>query len=179
MTQQADNDLSAQAEAEPPADGAAPDEGTALQQELAEAKAKAAEHLDGWQRALADLANYKKRVERERADAYQNAASAVLTRLLPALDDLDRALKDAPDDPALRQWVEGLRLIQRKLQAMVENEGVTRIEADGAMFDPNWHEAITHDHSDNHSEGQIIEVVRQGYRLGDRVLRPALVRVAK
>jgi len=151
----------------------------ALRQELEAAKAKSAEHLDGWQRARAELANYKKRVERERAEAYQNAAGAVLTRLLPALDDFERAMKDAPDEPAVRQWVEGLSLIQRKLLALVENQGVTRIEAEGAQFDPNWHEAITHDESENHSEGQVIEVVRQGYRMGDRVLRPALVRVAK
>jgi molecular chaperone GrpE len=146
---------------------------------LADCLAKAAENLDGWQRARADLANYKKRVERERAEAYQHTAGTILARLFPVLDDFDRAMKDAPDDPALRQWVEGMALIQRKLQGIVENEGVKRIEAEGEMFDPNIHEAITHDESENHSEGQVIEVVRKGYRLGDRVLRPALVRVAK
>ena len=187
MTHEADTGLPAQAEAPtdaaatPPESEAAGAEAelAALRQELEEAQAKAAEHLDGWQRARADLANYKKRVERERAEAYQTAAGAVLARLLPALDDFERAMKDAPADPAMQQWVEGLSLIQRKLQGLVENEGVTRIEAEGAQFDPNWHEAITHDESQHHSEGQVIEVVRQGYRMGDRVLRPALVRVAK
>ena len=160
-------------------DAAAPDEAAALRQELDEAKARAAEQLDGWQRAVADLANYKKRVERERAEAHQATTSAVITRLLPVLDDFDRAMKDAPTGEDVRQWVEGIALIQRKLHAIVEGVGVERIEAEGAMFDPYWHEAIMHDESENHSEGQVIEVVQQGYRLGDRVLRPALVRVAK
>ena len=177
MTHEAENDLPAQADGQPAAD--APPDVAALQQELAEATAKAAEHLDGWQRAVADLANYKKRIERERAESYQYTAGAIITRLLPALDDLDRAMKDAPGDPALRQWVEGMALIQRKLHSIVENEGVQRIEAKGAQFDPNIHEAVTHDESPDHSEGEVIEVLRQGYRLGERVLRPALVRVAK
>ncbi len=178
MTNEAENTAQAQAEGAPETE-AAPVDVAALQAELAAAQAKAAEHLDGWQRALADLANYKKRVERERAESYQNTAGAILTRLLPVLDDFDRAMKDAPADPGLRQWVEGMALIQRKLHGIVENEGVQRIEAEGTQFDPNVHEAITHDESAEHSEGEVIEVVRQGYRLGERVLRPALVRVAK
>ena len=160
----------------------APDPLAALKQELEAAQAKAAENLEGWQRAAADLANYRKRVERERAEARQATAGAVVARLLPVIDDLDRAMKDAPnaqDAPELMQWLDGIGLIHRKLHAIVENEGVSRIEADGVMFDPNWHEAVTHDESENHKEGQVIEVIRQGYRLGDRVLRPALVRVAK
>ena len=182
--------MTKQAEAEPQADQvealenetapeAAPDELEAARQELDEAKAKAAENLDGWQRAVADLANYKKRVERERAEAHQSTPAAVVTRLLPVLDDFDRAMKDAPAGESVKLWVEGISLIQRKLHNIVEGVGVERIEADGAMFDPYWHEAITHDESENHSEGQVIEVVQHGYRLGDRVLRPALVRVAK
>lgn len=158
---------------------AGPDETAILRQELEAAKAKAAENLDGWQRALADLANYKKRVERERAEAYQMTAAAVIARFLPVLDDFERAMKDAPPGDDIKQWVDGMALIQRKLQTIAENEGMTRIEAEGAMFDPNFHEAVTHDASENHTEGQIIEVLRQGYRMGDRVLRPALVRVAK
>jgi molecular chaperone GrpE len=160
----------------------APDELAELKQQLEAAQAKAAENLDGWQRALADLANYRKRVERERAEARQATAGAVVARLLPVLDDFDRAMKDAPDAqgaPEVQRWIEGIALIQRKLHAIVESEGVTPIEADNAMFDPNWHEAITHDESADHKEGQVIEVIRQGYRMGDRVLRPALVRVAK
>ena len=157
----------------------APDEVATLRQELDEAKAKAAEHLDGWQRAVADLANYKKRVERERTEAHQATTGAVITRLLPAVDDFDRAMKDAPSGESEKQWVEGIGLIQRKLHNIVEGAGVERIEAEGAMFDPYWHEAITHDESENHGEGEVIEVIQQGYRLGERVLRPALVRVAK
>jgi molecular chaperone GrpE len=153
-----------------------------LQQQLEAARAEAARNLDGWQRAQADLANYRKRVERDRAEARQATVADVLRRLLPVLDDLDRALKDAPEaqaSPDLQRWLEGIALIQRKLGALVEAEGAARIEADGAMFDPNWHEAVTHDESADHQEGQVIEVIRSGYRMGDRVLRPALVRVAK
>lgn len=161
----------------------APDELTMLKQELEAAKVKAAENLDGWQRAAADLANYRKRIEREKSDAYQTTTAAVIARILPALDDFDRAMREPfPADEsqgAFQARWDGIALIHRKLQTIVENEGVTRIEADGAMFDPNLHEAVTHDESENHAEGQIIEVLRQGYRMGDRVLRPALVRVAK
>ncbi len=160
-------------------DGAAPDEAAGLRAELEAARAKAAEHLDGWQRAVADLANFKKRVERERAEAHQATTGAVIARLLPVLDDFDRAMKDAPAGEDVRHWVEGIALIQRKLHAIVEGVGVEQIDAEGAMFDPYWHEALTHDESEDHTEGQVIEVVQKGYRLGDRVLRPALVRVAK
>ena len=155
------------------------DETAILSQELEVARAKAADNLDGWQRALAELANYKKRVERERSEVYQMTAAAVIARFLPVLDDFERAMKDAPPGDEIKQWVDGMALIHRKLQSIAENEGVARITAEGAMFDPNFHEAVTHDTSENHTEGQIIEVLRQGYRLGDRVLRPALVRVAK
>ena len=161
------------------ASATAPDELASLRQELEAARAEAAKNLEGWQRSAADFANYKKRVEREKNEMGQTAAGFVIARFLPVLDDFDRAMKEAPADDDARGWVEGLALIHRKLQAVLDNEGVRRMEAEGALFDPNLHEAITHDLSDNHTEGQIIEVVRQGYLIGERVLRPALVRVAK
>lgn len=152
---------------------------TQLKAELEAANAKAAEYLDGWQRARADFANYKKRIEREQADSYQNAAASVLTRVLPALDDFDLALKNAPVDGDAAQWAAGIALVQRKLGALLENEGIKRIEAEGQPFDPNVHEAVIHEESTDHAEGHVVEVLRQGYKLGDRVLRPALVKVAK
>jgi len=167
------------AEATQTAVEAAPDELAGLRQELEAARAKAAENLDGWQRSQADLANYRRRVERERAEAYQMTAAGVIARFLPVLDDFDRAMKDAPSGDDAKQWLEGVVLIQRKLHNLIESEGVTQVEAEGAMFDPNLHEAVTHDESENHAAGQVIEVLRQGYRMGERVLRPALVRVAK
>ncbi len=157
----------------------APSAEDALRKELEAAQAKAAEYLDGWQRARAEFANYKKRVEADRADTYQNAASAVLARYLSVLDDFDRAMKDMPKEGDAAQWAEGIALIHRKFQNTLEAEGVAAIKTEGETFNPSLHEAVTHEESDGHKEGEIIDELRKGYRIGDRVLRPALVRVAK
>jgi molecular chaperone GrpE len=155
----------------------------ALQKELESARAQAAEYLEGWQRARAEFANYKRRVEKEQSEAYQNAASRVIGRFVDVLDDFNRAEQDKPADmsdaTALAKWAAGVSLIQRKLQNILDAEGVERIPAEGLVFDPALHEAVTHEDSDEHEPGQIIGVVRQGYRLGDKIIRPALVRVAK
>jgi molecular chaperone GrpE len=172
-----------------PLDGAAQAEaeGTgalaALQAELDQAKAKSTEYLDGWQRARAEFANYKRRVEKEQSEANQNATARVIGRFLDAIDDFDRAMADRPGEDAgpeaVNRWATGVSLIQRKLQNLLETENVERIQAEGQPFDPNLHEAVTHEDSDSHEAGAIIGVVRQGYRIGERVIRPALVRVAK
>jgi molecular chaperone GrpE len=155
----------------------------ALEKELESAKAQAAEYLEGWQRARAEFANYKRRVEKEQSEAYQNAASRVIGRFVDVLDDFNRAEQDKPADmsdaTALAKWAAGVSLIQRKLQNILDAEGVERIPAEGLVFDPALHEAVTHEDSDGHEPGQIIGVVRQGYRMGDKIIRPALVRVAK
>jgi molecular chaperone GrpE len=153
----------------------------ALQAELAELKAKADEYLDGWQRSRAEFANYKKRIERDQDEARGRAAAALLAKILPIEDDLLRAVRERPpgDGEALRSWSEGIELIQRKLAGLLEAEGVAVIEAEGAVFDPALHEAVTYEASDDHNEGQIIEVIQPGYRLGERILRPARVRVAR
>ncbi len=166
---------------QPPAAEAlpSPDPVSQLQSQLDAANAKAAEYLDGWQRARADFANYKKRVEREQVDAYQNAAVAVLTRMLPVLDDLDLTLKNAPTAGEAAQWATGVALVRRKFVALLENENIKPIEAEGRPFDPNFHEAVVHEESTDHTAGHVVEVLRQGYKLGDRVLRPALVKVSK
>jgi molecular chaperone GrpE len=163
--------------APPPPDGGPTLE--ALQKELEAVKAQAAEYLDGWQRARADFANYKKRVEKEQAETYQLAAGRIIARYLDVLDDFDRAMKDQPAEGDAAQWAMGISLIYRKFQGILEAEGVTRIEAEGQAFDPQLHEAVTHEDSDDHASGHVIAVLRQGYKLGDRVIRPALVRVAK
>ena len=150
-----------------------------LQAELQTAKSQADEYLDGWQRARAEFSNYKKRVEREQAEARDRIAGETLMRFLGVLDDLDRALKDRPSDGDAAAWTEGIELIYRKLSALFIAEGIEAIEAEGTPFDPVLHEALSHEDSQDHVEGQVIEVVRRGYRMGDRVLRPALVRVAK
>ncbi|MGB9800023.1 MAG: nucleotide exchange factor GrpE [Thermanaerothrix sp.] len=150
----------------------------ALKQELERAQQSEKAYFEGWQRERADFINYKKRIEREQSQLAETIAANILKKYLVIVDDLERALKNRPTnvDP---QWLEGIELIYKKLMAILEAEGVKRIPAEGAMFDPNLHEAISHDESPEHESGQIIEVVQQGYTIGDRVLRPALVRVAR
>ncbi len=150
-----------------------------IQTKLNELEKKANEYLDGWQRARAEFANYKKRVEREQAQTYQLASSTVLKKFLDVVDDLERALKNCPPEIGSTEWAQGIELIYRKILSIMESEGVTKLEAEGQQFDPNLHEAISHEQVEGYTEGQIIEVVKQGYRVGDRVLRPAAVRVAR
>jgi molecular chaperone GrpE len=163
------------AQPEAPTDGAL----QGLQQELAAARAKADEYLDGWQRSRAEFANYKKRVERDQAQAHQNAAGSILKRYLAVVDDMERALKNRPKDGEGAVWAEGIELIYRKMLSILESEGVQPMQAQGEMFDPNLHEAVMMEDSDQHESGQVTEVLQQGYMLGDRVLRPAMVRVAR
>ena len=150
-----------------------PDE---LQKQLAEAISLAAEYKDGWQRSVADFQNYKRRVDAEKAETYQTAVGNIIKSYLPVLDDLERALTARPVDLA---WADGIDLICRKLQSILEAEGLKRIEAEGQMFDPNFHEAVSQEPFENYESGQIIAVVRNGYMLGDKVIRPAMVRVAQ
>ena len=152
----------------------------ALQKELADAKARTSEYLDGWQRARAEFANYKKRQESDYANLRALSTSALVAKLLPVLDDLDRATKTLP--PALRDmtWIEGVLLISRKLQLILESEGVKPIEVKpNDVFDPSLHEAVSHDEAEGVESGHVIEELQKGYKLGERVIRPALVRVAR
>lgn len=167
---QADAALDADASAS--ADEAMPDE-------LEQLSAQAAEYLDGWQRARAELANYKKRVERERKDAYKRAAGDILSQFLDVVDDFERALKDLPAEEETASWVQGIELVHRKMKAILDSYGIEPIDAAGQPFDPNLHEAISHEETDLVPEGYVIDVVKQGYRMGDRILRAATVRVAK
>mgnify|MGYP005855536099 CR=1 FL=1 len=150
----------------------------ALQKELEDARKQAADNFDGWQRERADLANYRRLVERDQALLTQNIQGELIKKFLPIQDDLERALKICPPHGEGKDWAEGVALILRKLNAILESYNVERISADGE-FDHNLHEAISLEESSDHPSGQIIEVVEQGYKIGDRVLRPARVRVAK
>ena len=150
-----------------------------LKKELDDIRIKSDEYLDGWQRARAEFANYKKRVEREREQMRENVAGNLLKSFLDVVDDLDRALKNRPQEGPGADWANGIDLIYRKLLSLLASEGVQPIEAAGQAFDPNQHEAITHEPNPDFESGQVIEVVQNGYRLGDRVLRPARVRVAR
>jgi molecular chaperone GrpE len=146
---------------------------------LQEAQHQAAEYLDGWQRARAEFANYKRRSERAMQEHYANAAGSILGRFLSVQDDLERALKDRSEEGDGKAWAEGIELINRKLNSLLEAEGVEPIKAIGERFDPNFHEALSYEDNDEVEDGCVIDVVRQGYMLKERVLRPALVRVAK
>jgi molecular chaperone GrpE len=148
-----------------------------LQRELEETSAKASEHLNNWQRSAADFANYKRRTEEARALAGQFSTSVLISRLLSVLDDFDRALEAVPPE-AHDSWIEGVKLVERKLRGVLEAEGVTQIEALGQPFDPNVHEAVAHEPTADHPDNQVIGEVQRGYRLHDRVIRPSLVRVA-
>lgn len=150
-----------------------------LQAELDEARRKADEYLDGWQRSRAEFSNYKKRIDREQSQIYQQAAGSVIKQFLGIMDDLDRALKSRPGDGEGAAWANGIELINRKLLSILENEGLKPIQAEGQMFDPNFHEAVVSEESQDHESGQVIEVLQQGYLLGEKVLRPARVRVAR
>lgn len=162
-----------------PAEGEAPGVAPALEalnSRLAETQAKADEYRDGWLRAQAEFQNYKKRVERDNDLTYITLKGDIIRKMLPLLDDMERALQNRPANDA---WADGIELIARKLQNTLESEGVKRIEAKGVAFDPNFHEAITHEPSDVVESGHVIDVARNGYTLGERVIRPALVRVAQ
>jgi molecular chaperone GrpE len=147
-----------------------------LQSLLAESEAKAAEYKDGWARSQAEFQNYKKRIERDNELTYASMKGDIIKKVLPVLDDLERALQNRSADDA---WASGIELIARKLQNILESEGVKRIEAQGAAFDPAFHEAISHEPSNEVESEHVIAVVQNGYMLGERVIRPALVRVAQ
>lgn len=159
-------------------EGEATDELAALRMELEEARAKEAEYLDGWQRARAELANARKRFQKEQQQSYSNAKADVLIRLLPIIDDFERAIETLPEDLQDHRWVEGIKLIQCKAQGLLEQEGVAPIDAVGQEFDPFRHQAVTHEPCDDVPEGHVIGQMQRGYRLGDRVLRPCMARVS-
>jgi len=160
-------------------EGEEPSQVEGLQEQLAEAKAEADEYLDGWRRAQAEFSNYKKRQRAEQAKMRELANANLLRKLLPVLDDLERAVVTMPEGIRHLSWSQGLLMIQRKLEAILETEGVEPIDTEGESFDPHYHEAVTHEEMPGYEEGEIIGEVQKGYALGDRVLRPALVRVAK
>jgi molecular chaperone GrpE len=165
-------------EAEAGAEAQAADELNPLAEALAEAEAQAAENLEGWQRAQAEFANYKKRVARDQEMVLANTRGRVIKRYLEVLDDMERALANRPTEGDGAEWGAGVELIYRKFLSFLESEGVTRLDTLGQAFDPNLHEAIAQEDSPDHESGTVIEVLQPGYMLGGRVLRPAVVKVA-
>jgi len=149
----------------------------ALEARLAEADAKRDEYLDLLQRVQADFENYRKRAAREQERLVAHAHERIVRDLLPVLDDLERAL-DAAERHEEAQLVEGVQLVEKALRKALEKEGLAEIETAGA-FDPHVHEAVLAKPHDGAESGSIVEVLQRGYRLGDRVVRPARVIVAE
>ena len=162
-----------------------PDSGSAegptveqLSAQLEIAKSLAAEHLATLQRTAADFANFKRRTAEDRERELGLASELLLRKLLAVADDFDRALDAMPADLKGVGWIEGIVLLDRKLRALLESEGVTPIESVGRVFDPREHEAIASVPATGRPDGEIVDEIQRGYRVRDRVLRPALVAVA-
>jgi molecular chaperone GrpE len=166
---------------QPAADGAQPkaaDDLETVRAELAEIEQKADEYLRLAQRTQADFINYRRRVEEERAQQARDANIAYLQRLLPVLDDFERAMANAAPGDLESSWGKGIGLVERNLRALLAADDVQRIEAQGAEFDPREHEGVGSQPSADVPEGHVLHIVRQGYRKGERVLRPAQVIIA-
>ncbi len=149
-----------------------------LRAELAELEQKADDYLRLAQRTQADFINYRRRTEEERAQQAREANVAYLQRLLPVLDDFERALSNAAPEDLESSWGKGILLVDRNLRGLLSADDVQRISAEGTEFDPHEHEALGSQPSADVPEGHVLHVVRQGYRKGDRILRPAQVIVA-
>jgi molecular chaperone GrpE len=129
-------------------------------------------------RAVADFDNYRKRIERERRELSEYAAADVLLELLPVIDNFERA-RQAPAGGDAEAFTRGIELIHKQMLDLLRKRGVTPIDALGADFDPTVHQAVIHEPSDEHREGEVMQELQRGYKLGDRLLRPAMVKVAK
>jgi molecular chaperone GrpE len=150
--------------------------GDSPEEQIAQAKEDAQKYLASWQRSEADFQNYKRRVEQERDENRRFASAALIINTLPILDDLERALGSIDVRLAGLTWFEGIALIHRKILILLENAGVSVIQAEGQQFDPRYHEAVMHAEGE---EGKVLAEVQRGYKLYDRVLRPAMVVVGK
>jgi molecular chaperone GrpE len=162
--------------------GAAPDRASEVERlatELARVEQEAADAKAGWQRAAADLANYRRRTEQEKAERLGLASDVLLLKVLSVADDLDLAIEHVPAESQGSPWIAGITAIDRKLRAVLESEGVTAMEAEGQPFDPREHEAVSHEDAADVPDGTVLRELQRGYRIRDRVLRPALVAVAR
>ena len=150
-----------------------------MEAELLAVRQESAQNLENWQRTAAELANYKRRQEEQMKLQRDRIKSEVLEGVISALDDLNLAFQNLPEelDGQLVGWVEGFRLVQRKLDKILDDQNVMPINTNGT-FDPNFHEAVSYEPHDDHDTDEIIAELRKGYQIGNRVIRPALVRVA-
>ena len=151
----------------------------AAQSEADDLRRKSETYLDLAQRAQADFVNYKRRTAQDLEQKIRDANASLLTQLLPVLDDLDRAIANVPADIAEHSWPQGINLIGQKLGNLLTQQGLEPIGAEGDLFDPRIHEAVAYEEHPTYDEGQVANVYRTGYRLRDRILRPAQVVVAR
>ena len=150
-----------------------------LEEQLEAAKLEAEDFKDRWLRSQAEFANARKRMEKQRTELYSTATADVIKILLPILDDYGRAMENVPEAISEDSWLEGIQLVQRKLNGILETYNVTPIAAVGEPFDPNVHEAISQEPSEGHESGVVCRELQTGYKIGDRVIRPSLVIVAE
>ena len=149
-----------------------------LEAKIAELESSLAEARERHLRLAADFDNFKKRTRQEQLETIQHASTELIGRLLPVLDDLHKALDHRPEDVD-ESWLKGVELSVRKLEEVLNTHGLEPIEAVGSPFDPKVHEAIGHEESSEHPEDTVVTELRRGYRIRDRVVRPALVRVSR
>ncbi len=150
-----------------------------LKARIAELEKEAAEYKDQWLRAAADYKNFKRRTDQERADLIRGASAGLVLKLLPVLDDLQRAISSVTPEVANSAWYGGFKLIPQKLQTVLESEGVAPIQAVGQDFDPNFHEAVIYEAAGADQENKVVAELQKGYMLRDRVLRPTMVKVGQ
>jgi molecular chaperone GrpE len=162
-----------------PASNGQPDELAQLQARVAQLEKEAAEYKDQWLRAAADYKNFKRRTEQERAELIRSASAGLLLKLLPVVDDMERAIDNVTPEVEASPWYNGFKLIPQKLQTVLESEGVSVIEAIGQEFDPNVHEAVIYEPAGDGQEGKVVGELQKGYKLRDRVLRPTMVKVGQ
>ncbi len=153
-------------------------EGANLLRLLIEAQKEAKTNEDGWQRARAEFANYKKRTAKEQSSAFQRGQLDALVSLLNIIDDFDRAFESVPEAISEDPWIGGVSMIQRKFTSLLEHYEIEAIDPTGGPFDPNLHQAIGAEDSDEVESGHVIETLQKGYRAGEQILRLALVKVA-
>lgn len=152
---------------------------SALSRDLGQALKEVDQNRDAAQRAQAELVNYRKRADEERITLQQYSNGRLIVKLLPVIDELGMAMDSANSSETNNPWVEGVRLIHRKVSNLLESEGVSKMDPIGAQFDPLEHEAVGTQETDQWPPGHIVEVARNGYRLHDRIIQPAQVVVAR
>ncbi len=150
-----------------------------LREQLGASQQEATDNKAGWQRTAADFQNYRRRTDQERLESLGLANESLLRKLLVVADDFDRAMSQTPPELAGQGWTEGVWAIDRKLRTLLESEGLKPIEAEGQPFDPHQHEAVAQEETEAIPDGTVVAELQRGYRIRDRVLRPAMVVVAR